>query len=62
MRLSQKAIDEFKNLYFEDKGIMLTDLQADLMAWKLLESYSIAFGIGKNRRPETTFDNSSKIV
>lgn len=41
MKLSQKAREDFKSIYSKSRGIKLTDEQADLMGWQLLELASL---------------------
>lgn len=41
MQLSQKAIDEFKQIYYEEFGEELSDEQAELMGGRLLRLYQI---------------------
>jgi hypothetical protein len=41
-KLSKTARDDFKRLYEKKEGVLLSDLQADLMAWRLLKSYHLA--------------------
>lgn len=41
MKLSNEAIKDFQKIYASKRGIDLSDKQAELMAWKLLQLSSL---------------------
>lgn len=43
MRLSKKAIDEFKVIYFQKFGVQLTDEQANELGIELLEFFKLIY-------------------
>ena len=43
MKLSQKAIDEFKVIYFKKFGVDLTDEQANELGVELLEFFKLIY-------------------
>ena len=43
MRLSKKAIDEFKSIYFQKFGIQLSDEQANELGVELLEFFKLIY-------------------
>ena len=42
-RLSQKAIDDFKKVYFQHQGVKLTDDEANTKGLEVLEMVKIVF-------------------
>ena len=43
MRLSKKAIDEFKEIYFKKFGVQLTDEKANELGVELLEFFKLIY-------------------
>jgi len=41
MKLSKEALEEFKKIYLQERGVALTDEEADRMGWELLELAAI---------------------
>ena len=41
MKLSKKAREDFKKIYREQRGVILTDEETDQMGWKLLQLHSL---------------------
>lgn len=37
MKLSKEAREEYKKIYRELRGVVLTDEEADIMGWRLLK-------------------------
>lgn len=43
MRLSKKAVEEFKTIYFKKYGVQLTDEQANELGVELLEFFKLIY-------------------
>lgn len=51
MKLSPTAIQAFKKIYHEKRGIDLSDGQADIIGWKLLELANKTLSKKENKPP-----------
>ena len=51
MKLSKKALNDFKRIYKEQYGEDITDKKADEMGWQLLQLYELVMKVPKSKRP-----------
>ena len=58
--LSQEAIDEFKQIYFMDKRVNLSDEEAAKTATNLFNSLSVIFGIDTLTIKDDEVNNETK--
>lgn len=57
MQLDKEAIKEFKNLYFQEYGIRLSDIQAAELGTKLIRLVKAVYG---NNLPPLQVDRKAK--
>lgn len=59
MKLSKKALSEFKAIYLEEFGVSLSEVEANKLGVELLELFRIIYRPIPKNHPSLTFNGGS---